>query len=376
MRCLLFLAAFLFITGCEDEGSDTSTANGPDASDDGQVEGDDPPRIRTVHASLEGEFVVEFDISAGDESYVLPVSERATFAVVTTDDDTPTDQLNVAVVNAQTGERLDDQETNFRNGLWRVSLEVEAGLVLGVEVSDATGNTTRSEYELELTPLIDAVVGEWEVPFYDDQTHEVSHFWNVQFNQDGTWSETRSDSGTRISGQYQSDQGQLRVLVTESSDGDNPDDNPETIKEARVGDYYVDEIYFSEQPWVPESDTSGISGTWERSHRLYEESNGELLLAVELNERLIFDDAGAFTLRQTEIDHRSATISEREEVSQGVYEVQRNDGYMGNYGDFLIRTVTTVDDLALQSPQTTTELHTVRAGRLLISPRIRMALEE
>jgi hypothetical protein len=375
MTRVLLLSALFIISGCKDEGSDTQTAKGRDAGDEGRTDGDDLPRIRTVHVSLEGDFVVEFDISSGDESYVLPVSERATFAVVTTDDSTPTEQLNVAVVNAETGEPVDGQETIFRNGLWRVSLEVEDGLVLGVAVSDASGNTTRSKNKLVLTPLIEAVVGDWEIPFYDE-THEVTHFWTARFNDDGTWSETHSDSGVRMSGRYESDKGQLRLLVTESSDSENPDDDPETTERARVGDYYVDEIYFTEQPWLSKGETSGLSGTWERSHRLYEESNDELLLAAEVNEQLVFDGDGAFTLTKTEIDHRSATITEHQKVSQGIYEVQRNEGYMGNYGDFLIRTTTTVDDLEQASPLTTTELHTFRARRLLISPRIRVALED
>jgi hypothetical protein len=102
-----------------------------------------------------------------------------------------------------------------------------------------------------------------------------------------------------------------------------------------------------------------------------------------VSEQLAFDGEGAFTLERNEVDHRSGTAAEQQEVEKGVYQVQRNEGYMGNYGDFLIRTTTTttttnttttVDDLELEPPQTSAELFTFRAGRLLISPRIRLAV--
>lgn len=374
------LGALFVVTGCENGDADDAAATGPDGGagtpDASPADPDDPPRIRQVHASLEGEFVVEFDLTAEDASYVLPVSERATFAVVAMDDLTPTERLKVAVVNARSGDPAEGQEASLRNGLWRVSLQVEAGQFLGVEVSDESGNAARSPHQLVLTPLIEAIAAEWETPFYDAETREVTHLWNARFDGDGTWYEEHSTTGERLSGTYESEADQLRLLATESSGGDAPDGDPETVEWARLGDFYVDEIYFSTEAWKPVGDTDALVGTWERSHRLYEGANDGLLLAVEVNERLVFDGAGAFALEQTEIDHRSGAVIEQRRAEEGLYEVQRNPGYMGNYGDFLLRTTITVDDLDLQSPQTSVELHTFRAGQLLISPRIRIALND
>lgn len=401
----------------DDTDGDAIVTDGDNNSDgdvivDGDSDGDDDgndtptetviPEFRSVRVSISGEFSVEVDLGVGDGWHVLPVPAEAVFAIFTTDNATLAEALKVDVIHNDSGEILEGQSKEFRNGLWRSTVTIEAGQHLTVRTEDEAGNVAVLAHVLVLPTQFEAIPKAWQKRFFEyDSGSDLQVYtdsWDAGWSDDGTWTESQEDTGMTHAGTYESVEGKLKVSETTRSyeSRDDSDSDPDTIESELIGDYYVDNTYFSRAPYAPVSDDgrgtddrsdgdidgdmdgSGddiLTGTWSRSwDRNQPGLDGVPVLAETVTETLVFA-AGRYTLTVLK-DRAGVRIEDTTDVYEGDYEIYLNPSYIENYGNFLMRTIDTVNDVPVAGEvEHTSELHVLKAGYLLISPYIYTGLE-
>ena len=335
----------------------------------------EPPQFRSLRVSISGEFNAEFDLANGDVRYVLPVDSDALFSVLTLDNESAVADLVVEVIDRSSSETVAGQSTEFRNNLWHCSLMVSPGVSYAVRVKDLAGNEAVSDYSLILPSQAKALPGNRTKRFYQPN-QSVNYEWDFSLSPDGTWSETLENEGLSHTGTYESTGEKLHFSErTLTSDQSKPGDNDfNTIEWEKVADYYVDTSYFSMAPFVrhqADQKSDGIAGTWERSHQLYVPGENGLVLAEEVIETLAFS-AGRFTLSKTGTSYDVKNGQPINQVMEGDYSIELNEDYMSNYGNFLVRSIDTVDGNPLAEPEQLFELHIIRADHLLISPYLQL----
>lgn len=361
-----FLAVAVILTaaaGCGDDGGDDGTADTVDAAPSDT----EAPELRDLRVTIEGDLGVTLELNTRDAQHIIPAPGTAEFVVLARDDSSPAEALSVEVIDATEAARA-PLESELRNGLWRVRIDVAPGDQLRVRVADQAGNTVESQHVLQVPALEQALAGAWEAWFFDD-TQTVTHIWLADWSAGGTWTETREDSGYVSAGTWALD-GLTLERAARTSTGPDPDADDTTIEWRRDGDFYVDGTYFAPDPYVRTAGSSGVEGTWERSRERWEPDQGGLVLAEEVSETITFD-ISTWNETRTVIDHRGASPATTITTRAGDYRIELNDNYTEAIGNFLVRTVTELDGTTVAGEPETWELHVTRLGRLLVSPMLR-----
>lgn len=340
----------LLLASCAGDGSNDSEA----------------PTISDLRVAIDGDFGVSGELNTGDVDHVMPGPDTAEMTVIARDDTTAVDALTVEVVDADGAART-PVDSSLSNGLWRVRVAIAPGDELRARVTDEAGNQTTSEHALLIPTLAEAMVGKWEIWFFDD-TKTRTHKWLFDSTADG-WSETRQDSGLELTGTWQID-GQT-AMVSETTRSQDPiDTDTATVERRRDGRFHVDAQYMAFDPYYRMDSGTGLPGTWTRSWSIYEpDTSGALVLAEEVSETLTTTDTD-WSESRTVTDHRGGTATDSTTTRAGTYRIEINGNYSQDVGNFLVRTIQTVDG----SPVTASEdweLYLIRLDALLISPMLR-----
>jgi hypothetical protein len=364
-RLLMLVVA---LAACGGGGDDDTMIDVDAAPADTQA-----PELRDVRATLEGDLGVTLELNSRDAEHVIPVAGTAEFTVLVRDDLDAVDAIAVELIDADDA-AVDLESIELRNGLWRLRVAIAPGDQLRVRARDSAGNARTGDHALILPELRDAVVGAWETWFFDDTqtiTHEHTATWDRDASDaDGAFSESRPDTGVTVAGTWTQDGVSLAVDRRTRTGGADPDTDPDTIEQRRVGLFHIDPIYFALDPYQRTAGTSGVEGTWERTWTLHEPDQGELVLAEEVTETLEIT-TGTWTETRTVIDHRGASPVTTTTTRSGTWRIELNDNYTEAVGDFLVRQVTDDNGTPVSDAPETWELHIIRAGRLLISPMLR-----
>ena len=380
----LFIAFFMVNCG-DDDTAPADTGNTADVS--GDVAGDttspdvtgdlagDPPGFRTIVVSITGELPSEDDFTDEDATRIIPTTLSSEFRIFAEDDSTSVDELTVEVIDGDASSfETVEQTASYRNGLWFIETDLSPDMEMRVRLQDGDGHVTISTYALIIPPLDEAIVGDWERPFFDtDQV--ILNTTDLSLEDDGTWTEQQGGSGMDRTGTYDFDDDgniELEVRTTENSLDGTDDTNSDTIEAVYVGPYYVDELYLGLFPFTRADGQSDLESTWTRQILNYEPDGDDLELVEDRTETLVInaDETWAETWTGTEYDGSDETAINRS--WGGTWEIEINENYTESVGDFLARTVTTVDGAAADEPYLVWyELHITRVGNLLISPRVR-----
>ncbi len=366
-RCIVAGLAALFLVwpvGCG--GSDPEETPGDVSSEVEEVQPFDEqaPDIRDVRVELSGSVKGLFDLNAGDATAIVPpgvAPPLATVTVFAVDDVTPGDQLTVSVRDGE-GKTLATQDQQFSNGLWKVSLEVHPGLVVGVEVKDAEGNGTTWMHRLIVPTGAEAILGKWDRPFYDQNFDLVKHGTTTFF--EGQWSQEGVESAP-VTGEYEVDGEELTLRLDDVAAA-----NPEAPSQ-RVCAFFVDKTYFHHCPFVAAGEAVEIQGVWTRSYREYRGSGNSTQLLRDVTETLEFQEDGAWTLTVSGDVWDGTAMSPSVESSQGSYQVRLNENYIDNFGDFLVLEGDPFP-ADLFGALNTVSLFKLANGTLLIAPLIRI----
>jgi hypothetical protein len=375
------LACCLLLAGCSDDpdgSSDTGSqtdAMQPDVTADTTTDtaptDTEAPELRDISAAIQGEFSSQVDLNNENVTRVLPVAADAEFTIFASDNETDPEELTVEIIGAD-GEPLEVKDEAFRNGLWRVTVELAPGTDAVARVTDGAGNTATSEQSLTIPTREEALVDDWQRRGYDDQ-QEITTRWNRQINDDGTWAETRES--LTLGGDYSVEEGTLEFAETYREGGETTDSDRETVEQMTASSFYVDETYFHHRAWTRDGDGEGVAGTWTRSFEVHEPQNGELQLVREVDETIEFQEVeggdNTWTLTRSGTDYTGGEETAIDETESGTWEVVENESYAGNYGDFLVRETTEENGEPVDNPEPVTELFTMPLDKLLISPYLR-----
>jgi hypothetical protein len=377
-------ACCLLLVGCSDDPDDSSSDTGSpsdtmqpdvrvDTTTDTAPTDTEAPELRDISAAIQGEFSSQVDLNNEDVTRVLPVAADAEFTIFASDNETDPENLTVEVVGAE-GEALEVKNEEFRNGLWRITVELAPGTDANVRVTDGAGNTATSEQTLSIPSLEQALVDDWQRRGYDDQ-REITTRWNRDVLEDGTWEEARGQ--VTFGGDWTVEDGTLEFAETYREGGETTDSDRETVEQMTASSFYVDETYFHHRAWTRdgESDGEGVAGTWTRSFEVHEPRDGELQLAREVEETIEFQEVdggdNTWTLTRTGTDYTGGGETAIDETESGTWQVIENESYAGNYGDFLVRETTEQNGESVDNSEPVTELFTMPLDKLLISPYLR-----
>lgn len=360
-------------TAGSDVGSDvTSDTASPDVA--GDLAGE-PPGFRTIVVSITGELPSEDDFTDEDATRIIPTTLSSEFRIFAEDDATSVDELTVEVIDGDaTSFETVEQTASYRNGLWFIETDLSPDMEMRVRLQDGDGHVTISTYALIIPPLDEAIVGDWERPFFDTE-QVILHTTDLSIEDDGTWSEEQGGSGMDRTGTYDfADNGdiELEVRTTENSLDGTDDTNSDTVEEVFVGPYYVDELYLGLFPFARADGLSDLESTWTRQILNYEPDGDDLELVEDRTETLVINVDGTWTETWTGSEYDGGGETAINQSWAGTWEIEINENYTESVGDFLARTVTTVDGEAADEPYLVWyELHITRVGNLLISPRVR-----
>lgn len=327
-----------------DEEVDTENSDA-DASPEDTV----APTFRDVRFSISGAVSVELDLNAADRDVVAPWAVAAEFSVIASDDVTSSSDLMVEVRTSDDSVVAPDASA-FDSGVWSLTVEVVPGESYRVVVTDEAGNTSEPSRALALPSLAEAMADAWEQRQYNaegDLETTVTFAWDEA----GTWAAEGSGEG---SGSW-SVEGERLVTTFGSSLGIE-----------RILDAYVDGVYLDPDPYALDGTASGWQGEWTRSWDLRSTEGGTPEGSVD--ERLTLAAEGVYAHERTVSDADGAVVEERTE--SGTWVRVPNESYTDTVGDFLVRTVTSVDEEAVE-PEEIVDLARVRGDRLLVSPLIR-----
>lgn len=392
-RSATILAVLLVTAGCSGQSNGNDTGTSPDtgqrdtatdtreSGDTGGADGSDtppsdaePPELRDVSAAIQGEFSSQVDLN-GDSEIVryLPIDAKTEFTVFASDNETDAENLTLEAVDAE-GNALEKVEENFRNGLWRFTVDVGPGTTVAVEATDEAGNTSTTDAKLVIPSRGEALVDDWQRREFSNDDQSITARFNLTFRDDGTWQETTPDA--EFSGSYGVDDRGLAYTV-ESISG--KDGEPSRT----VSSFYVDETYYDHNAWTladDSNDKTPVAATWERNRKIYGKSGGDWELAKEISETLelkrVEGGDDTWTLTRTGTDHTGGSKSDIDETESGTWQIIENDSYAGNYGNYLKRTTTHRNGSKLDSAETVTELFQNRLDKLLISPYLRSPEKE
>lgn len=375
------LACCLLLAGCSDDADGSSDAGSPadttqpdvtaDTTTDTAPTDTEAPELRDISAAIQGEFSSQVDLNNENVTRVLPVAADAEFTIFASDNETDPEELTVEIIGAD-GEPLEVKDEAFRNGLWRVTVELAPGTDAVARVTDGAGNTATSEQSLTIPTREQALVDDWQRRGYDDQ-QEITTRWNRAILEDGTWEEVRES--VTFGGDYSVEDGTLEFAETYREGGDTTDTDRETVEQMTASSFYVDETYFHHRAWTRDGDGEGVAGTWTRSFEIHEPRDGEVQLAREVDETIEFQEVeggdNTWTLTRTGTDYTGGEETAIDETESGTWEVIENESYAGNYGDFLVRETTDENGEPVDGSEPVNELFTMPLDKLLISPYLR-----
>lgn len=350
-------------------GGNSNDNPSEDAGTDTPVD-EEAPEFQDVSASIKGEFSSQVSLDE-DATRVLPVAANAEFTVFARDNETDAEDLDVDIVD-EDGEPLTEEESNFQNGLWRITVELGPGTTAAVEATDEAGNSARSNSTLTIPTRRNALVEGWQRRTYTNDDQSIDERWDLTMNDDGTWEEVRPD--TTRGGTFSVDGDTLQMTRTYRSDGDSDD---QTAERRVAGEFYVDGTYFHLRPWTRENASDAnddIAGTWSREYKIFTRRDGALELERDVSETLEFqqtsDGDNTWSLTRSGTEYGANSQSSIDETEGGTWEVVENESYGGNFGDYLVRTTTTENGNSVDQPTTVTELFQMPLDKLLISPHL------
>ena len=340
---------------------------GSDSSDAGPSD-PVPPELRDIRVDIEGPLGLTAELNTGDVRHVLPGEGTAEVTAIARDDTTAVEDLTVEVVS-DSGDPLAALESEVRNGLWRIRVQVAPGDQLRVRVTDEAGNQATGAHALIVPALSEAVVGAWEMWFVDDSM-TVNHTYQIDWDA-GSWSEIRQDSGLVRAGDWVI-AGDLAQVSETTRSADPPDADPATVESRRDARMHIDALYMSLDPFYRMDAGTGLSGIWQRTWAIHEAGAGGGVELAEEGEETLTLTATDWTETRTITDPRGGSPSVTTATRAGTYRVEINDNYSEDVGDFLVRTVTTVEG-APMTESDTSELYVTRLDALLLTPMLRMA---
>ncbi len=354
------------------EDGDISDGDLPDGDQvDGDIEQDvepqetTPPNIRDIRVTITGEFALETDLNREDGWVVVPVEVAGTITVFVTDNETAAADLSVKAIDADSSQEFGDVTKTFNNGLWRLALNLQPGMHLRVLVTDLANNDALSEYQLILPTQYEAIAGDWDKRYYLPGQIIDNHRY-ATFATDGSFQEDQEDTGNLITGTYELVDDKLKVSERTSTPSTR-DTDTNTVERETVAAFYVDATYFSQDPFFRTDGSSGVVGSWQRSMQSYEIIGEQLTLARDVQETLVFTET-RFTRTISGTSYESGSAESISEVYEGDWEIDINESYMDNYGDYLVLTTDTENSTPIASPVITADLYVIRADHLLIAP--------
>jgi hypothetical protein len=328
------------------------------------------PELRDFRVTLQGPPVVTREVNAEDARVILPATTEYEATVRGQDDVTAAEELLVELLDAD-GMVITPSDQTFRNGLHRITGTIEPGQELRARVTDAAGNATTSEWRLVVPTLAEALVGAWELRFFDTDQMLVSR-WTTTVATDGSWTESREDTGRELAGTLEVDGADIVMELRESSGGTVPEDSdPETIEERTTTGLYVDESFFATAPFTRTAmGTGGLTGTWDSARTIERAGAGGLSLAEEIAVTLTLSDDGTFGETRAVTDHASGSPVTTETTRSGTWEVVANENYSDAIADFIAFTTNSRDGATVDPPEEELVPHAVKRGMLLLAPRL------
>ncbi len=361
MRKWALTALLMLLAGCGDDASGPADGSVDAPSGDGATDGggdETPPEIRDVRVLL-GVDERALDVSAQDQSRVLLMPEPIVFRVFASDDVDDTEALVVELFDPVTGEPVTDQMVSFERGLHLARTEATAGTSFGVRVRDTANNETSWPHHVIFPTREEALARTWTRLVIDDAGLEIARptavYADGEFCREGF-----VGPGGMIApggGTYEVlADGRLRQEARHALPCDTADYGAEwdSVEETAVGDFYVDDVNFSDLPYTRMAGTApDLVGTWTRTVDLTLADGSE----DEVVEVTTYADDGTFS--------RDVNGT----VHAGTYTVAENGSYEENFGDFLYETVDTIDG-APTTPVTRGHLYLMRDELLLVDPWI------
>ncbi len=357
--------AFVACGGDDVAPADASTDGSPDAAADAT-----PPEVLDYRVTLQGPPVVSLEVNAADAEAILPSLTELEATIRGEDDVTAPEDLVVEFVDAE-GMAFTPSDQTFRNGLHRITTSVEPGQVVRARVTDAAGNSATSDFQLRIPTLTEALARDWELRFFDTDQTIVSR-WTTSMSEDGTWAESREDTGRDLGGTFTVDGSGIVMEVRSSMGGTAPEDSDSsTVEERTTAELYVDENFLAVAPYTrTEMSAGGMTGTWENHRSIERPISGALALAEERAITLTLGDDGTFTETVTVTDHTSGSPVMTETTRSGTWEVVANENYSEAVADFLAFTTDMRDGMAVDPPEEELVAHKEQRGFLLLAPRL------
>jgi hypothetical protein len=335
--------------------SGTTTATGTDAGDT------EAPELVDVRVSINGGSLV--DLNGADVSRVFPEPASAEFTIRARDDVSEDENLIIEVFDAATGDPVTTDAAMFINGLWRVTVTVEADHTYKARATDEAANSTDSQFGLVAPSFAEAVVREWDAFYYDSES--VSERYNLTLVDDGTWTETALMGSRDRSGTWSVEGTQFTLVETTNTDGDT---NPDTEDIAYVGEFFVSDDYLDLRPYRGnDGQDSEVEGSWTRTWTEQEPGGGGLQDARTVEETLELNMNGDYSWTQTTTPTGGSAVVTTE---SGTWRIELNGEYFANYGDFLVLTTDDIDGVPQDPAIETWALHRARGDRLLVTPYV------
>ena len=329
----------------------------------------EPPTIRSLIITISGDFSSEADITDTDQEVIIPITQNAEFRAFLGDDRTDREALSVEVVDGEVSPMpLDGQTPRFENGLWKIEVDVSPGMYLRLRIQDGDGHTLLSPFALILLTRQEAVVDIWERRYFGlGQSRTAT--WDFEMTAERGWSEDHGDGAMERGGTFSFDPDHLELAERYRANADPIDSNLETIESITVGEYYVDNTYFSWDPLLRAEGSSGLVGTWTGNTQTFVlNDSDERILIRDQTTTLVLGDDGSWTETWSGVDSTGDGPEPIDRSWSGTWVFELSDNYVDSVGDFLVRTVVEQDGEILGTPEIWFELHAIRTNRLLINP--------
>ena len=310
----------------------------------------EPPTLRDLQVSLGSDVANTVNLSDADATRVVLEPTTVSMRVFASDDNSEVEDLNVSLIDRVTQQRLQSQSSRLERGLWLIEAVAEAGTSVTVRVQDAARNEATWPWAVIFLGREAALERTWMRLVLDERALELerphSTWGNGEFCVDGFGGSPPRGGTYAVTAQEQLLTEQRHQLPCTTEDFGS---EWASIESTRTSNFYVDETYFTEQPFRRvEGSGSAIQGIWEHLRTEAEDV---------VDTRITLREDGRFERASDEM------------VIEGSYRVATNGSYEESFGDFLIEQVDTIDGLAVPT-ETRVSLHVVRSGHLLLNPWI------
>jgi len=301
------------------------------------------PGILDIRVKIDDEFSTEIELNSSDNCYVVASSIDAVFVVqVETNVSGPEDVgVNVIDIDGKKPPELLDSE--FRNGLWRLTLSLRPGSNLSVIVTDPCGGTTEAAHCLRLPTQLEALVGTWRRYEYSAGP-TLASTWLAEWSDDGTWAENKEGQSQTKTGTWTATATGLSVSGIDVATG---------RLSTKTMSFVVGQRTFTLSPYkrVDEMYLTGsntIQGAWERKYQVVD-SLEDSVETKEVTDTLAFSD-GHFIQTITRDLFTPGSVGTKEiHVSEGTFAVWQDANYISNNPQLLVLEPKQIDGTPVSS---------------------------